>query len=278
MKRLFVLISVLILTILIGCKTDLVKELTFAKPNINKDSLINLGIPKRIVNQYVVIRSSFKYQNKSFFIVDTRENLIFCFDKNGDFIAKSPTIDGFDKQTSDNTDEALKTWSEHVNDIGFKWDYKTNQYIDVTNQKRKYSHKLVYTHLSKTKGRFFPKGVYKITKKYHYNGFVGNDENTYEVRTMEGKNLALAIHSLYKSQYRINNMNNLVSLIGSDFDELKVSSKFKKTIKNNLNTGVYNNSFGCINVPNKFISKTKNYAVNSLVFVMGEDASEYTIK
>jgi len=235
-------------------------------------------MPERITNQYILVRKSEKYQNKSFFIVDTRENLIFFFDKKGDFVAKSPTIDGFDKQNESKIDGSLKTWYEHVIDIGFKWDDNKKQYVDITGKKRHYSNSLVYTHLAKTQCRFFPKGVYQITKKFHSNGFVGKGENTFNINTLDGKNLALAIHSLYKSEYRIKNMNNLVSLVGNNFDEINVPNSFRNVVLNNINNGTFNNSFGCINVPEKFIELTKNESVNSLVFVIGENTNNYLVK
>jgi hypothetical protein len=278
MNKLFLILSVLTICFFTINVNGVINRLTFVEPNINKDSLIRLGMPERITNQYITIRKFENYQNKSFFIVDTRENLIFFFDRNGNFVAKSPTIDGFDKQNENKTEGALKTWYDHANDIGFKWDSNKKQYIDLTGKNRSYSNNLVYNHLAKTQCRFFPKGVYQITKKYHYNGFVGKGENTFNVNTLDGKNLALAIHSLYKSEYRIQNMNKLVSLIGNNFDKINVPNSFRSVVLNNINNGTFNNSFGCINVPEKFIELTKNESVNSLVFVMSENTNDYLVK
>lgn len=281
MKRVFLIsaVTILILVSLFTLKSvNVINRITFVEPVINKDSLIKEGMPERMTNQYVSIRKSPKYQNKSFFIADTKENLIYFFDKNGNFVSKSPTIDGFDKQNPNKIDEALKSSSEHVNDIGFKWDGNKKQYVDITGKNRVYSHKLVYNHLGRTGARFFPKGVYKIVRKYHYKGFVGNGDNTYDINSMDGKNMALAIHGLYQSQYRITNMNHLVSLMGSNFDKIGVTKSFENTIRVNNNNGVYNNSFGCINVPEKFLKMTEDMAVGSLVFVLGESDTDYIVK
>ena len=281
MRTVFLILSVLVITLVSFFtlkSSGIINRIVFIEPVINKDSLIKEGMPERMTNQYISIRKSPLYQNKSFFIADTRENLIYFFDKEGNFVAKSPTIDGFDKQNPKKIDEALKSWYDHVHDIGFEWDKSKKQYIDVTGKRRIYSDALVYSHLGKTGARFFPKGVYKVVRKYHYKGFVGNGDNTYDINSMDGKNMALAIHGLYQSQYRITNMNNLISLIGGNFDKMKVTKSFEKTIADNINNGVYNNSFGCINVPEKFLNMTENMAVNSILFVLGESEIDYIVK
>ena len=235
-------------------------------------------MPERITNQYIQIRKSADYIGKSFFIVDTKENLIFLFDKNGNFVAKSPTIDGFNKQDKKYENEALKSWQNHAYELGFVWNFFKQSYVDVNGKNKVYSHNLVYNYLSQKKCRFFPKGIYKITNKYHHKDFIGKGNNTYGITTMDGKYLALAIHGLYKSEYRIHNMNQLISLIGSDFNQIKISSNYRNVVISNDNNGTYNNSFGCINVPEKFLEKSNNYAVNSLVFVLGESKNDYLVK
>lgn len=276
MKKVIHSLSVVIFIILLtSCfHTD---NSTFVEVKIDKGGMIKLGYPERIVNQYKVVRTTKRFSGKSFFIVDTKENLIFLFDRNGKFVAKSPTIDGFDKQSNDTEKikNSLKSWREHVSDIGFKWDFLKQQYIDETKKNRVYSHQQVYSFLGKNKLRFFPKGIYKITRKYHKSNFVGNGKNTYDLNTLDGKEMSLAIHGLYKSQYRINNMKLLVSVIGSDYTDVKVSKKFKNLIYKNNQNGMFNNSFGCINVPQEFLELSSKNAVNSLVFVLGESDIDY---
>ena len=246
---------------------------------INKDSLLKTGIPIRIVNQYVKIRQSFRYIGKSFFIVDTRENLIYLFDENGKFFAKSPTIDGQDRQSTNprKISEALNSWGQHVKDINFKYDRKRKKYVDVTLMGRYYSHNLVFQNLRKNKVRFFPKGVYKIKSLGFHKRFLGESTNTFYVKTLKGKTLTIAIHSLYRSKFRQKNMNKLKKLIVTDFNSPRVSKKFQNIVTKNLNNATFNNSYGCINVPFEFISLTKNKAKGAMVFVLGESESNYTI-
>lgn len=258
-------------------KKEVIKKSILVEPTISKDSLLNLGMSERITNQYIEIRNTKKNQDKSFYIVDTKENLIFLFDKTGKFIAKSPTIDGFDKQNSEYEKDALKSWIETSFDAGFEYNFMTREYIDRTSQNRKYSHSLVFSYLKTTKYKFFPKGIYIIKNKYYDDWFVGNIDNVYDIYTLDGKKIALSIHGLYKSEYRIKNMNYQVSLIGEDFTKINVPKKYIKEILDNDSNSNYNNSFGCINVPEKFLDLTNSYSVNSLVFVIGEN-DDYLIK
>jgi|688.fasta_scaffold11506_19 hypothetical protein len=254
-------------------------KLMFFNPKINKDSLLNSGIPERIVNQYVKVRQSFKYMGKSFFIVDTRENLIYFFDENGKFFAKSPTIDGQDRQSTNpqKISEALNSWGKHALDAGFKFDKKSKKYVDITGKNRRYSHSYVFKVISSNKRRFFPKGVYEVHCRAKHSNFVGKGENAYYIKTSKGKILTVAIHSLYNQQYRKNIMNVMQNQIGSDFKNPKVSKSFQKMILNNINNSTFNNSFGCINVPFEFIKITKEKAIGSLVFVLGESETDYTL-
>lgn len=241
--------------------------------------MIKEGFPIRIVNQYIKVNQNVRYKGKPFFIVDTRENLIYFFDSKGKFFAKSPTIDGYDKQ-SNNTNKiskALQTWGQHVKDINFKYDRKRKKYVDLTLMGRYYSHNLVFQNLRKNKVRFFPKGVYKIKSLGFHKRFLGETTNTFYVKTLKGKTLTVAIHSLYKSKFRQKNMNKLKKLIVTDFNSPRVSKNFQNIVTKNLNNTTFNNSYGCINVPFEFISLTKKKAKGAMVFVLGESETNYTI-
>ena len=289
MKRLILITSILITLIFVGLtvntttkKTskEINNESTNIIPKINKDSLLKLGYPKRIIDQYNSVRINSKYNGKSFFIVDTKENLIFFFDKNGKFVAKSPTIDGFDKQTSDKIkiSNTLKSWTQTLGDMGFEWNKRKGTYIDTTNQNRVYTPRLVYNYLGEKKIRFFPKGIYIIPDKYHSEDFLGSMDNTYNVETIDGGETAIAIHGLYKSQYRIKNMNKLLKTIGSDFNKTFVSKEYQMLISENDNNSTFNNSFGCINVPEGFLKLTNQNVIGSLIFVLGENDNNFLVR
>jgi hypothetical protein len=285
MKK-FILVSTIaivttIATVFLYADKQNIKQLIFPKKEIviSKDSLLKLGMPERITEQYIIIRKSEKSVNKSFFIADTRENLIYFFDKKGNFVAKAPTIDGFDPQSIDKKflDEAFKSWSEHAADIGFKYSLASKKYEDVWGKNRIYKHKLVYDQIAKEKGRFFPKGIYIIPSVYKNTDFVGNCKNTYNVKNEQGKDLALAIHGLYKSQFRINTMKEMIALIKTDFKEISAPKGYREKMAKNLRSYTYNNSYGCINVPEGFLLLTENLATGSLLIVLGEEEKDYLV-
>ena len=277
-----ILISIVLCLITFLCikNTTLVKRITFVEPNISKDSLLNLGMPERITNQYIQIRKSAEYVGKSFFIVDTKENLIFLFDNNGNFVAKSPTIDGFNRQVNEGhlKDFALKTYDEKAKILGFKYNYLIFDYVDTTKKNRKLTNTLYFNFIGNTKTNFFPKGKYTISLVSTKKEYLGKNNNLYSIKTMDNKVICKAIHGLYKSEYRIKRMNELKSLIQSDFNNPSVSSKYRNKIIKNLDNNYYNNSFGCINVPEKFLELSSDYALYSLVFVLGENQNDYLVK
>jgi len=280
MKKLLILtLTITSLIVIFSSFICYSNKLFLYRNEITKDSLIRIGIPERVTNQYTEIRQSFRYGDKSFFIVDTRENLIFFFDKNGNFVAKSPTIDGQDKQNTNpqKISEALYSWGKHAADAGFKYDKKLKKYVDLTRKNRKYSHKYVFRVISNNKRRFLPKGIYEVHCKAKHSNFLGKGENAYYLKTLNGKIITPAIHSLYNQQYRINIMNNLKNKIGSDFVNPKVSNSYRKLIVDNINNSTFNNSFGCINVPFEFIILTKDKAIGSFVFVLGESENDYLL-
>jgi len=247
---------------------------------VNKDSMIKLGMPPRIADQYAKTMNSNKLDNKSFFISDPRENLIYFFDKKGRFVAKAPVIDGSDVQSKNKKqiDEAYKHWSEHAAEIGFKYNKTSKKYEDVTGKKRPYSHAVVYAHIAKGTGKFFPKGMYKVPTVYHSDYFVGNCKNTFDVETMQGKDLSLAIHGLYKTQFRITTMKNMLAMIKTDFKDMSVPKSYSETMAKNLRNYTFNNSYGCINVPEGFLLLTENLAPGSLLIVLGEEKEGYLVE
>ncbi len=279
--------KILIITILISlmCMNCTQKEKTSTKSSpkvviiVNQDKLLKMGITKRITEQYTLIMENQKNFGKSFFIVDTRENLIFFFDSKGKFIAKSPTIDGFDKQSLNPSKikETLKTWEENCKDLGFKWNSKIGKYIDTTNKGRLYSPKLIYDFLGEKKVRFLAKGIYRVKNKYYSPKYLGVKDNVYEIETLNGSETCVAIHGVYKSNYRIKNLEILKTKIGSNYNQMMVSEKYRNLISENNNNSMFNNSFGCINVPSEFLTLTNKQSVGSLIFVIGENDTNFLV-
>jgi hypothetical protein len=283
----YILLSFIVLTTITGLiflfkdKPEIKKIIGLKKEIIvNKDSLIKLGMPPRIVEQYAFTIKTNKLYSKSFFISDPRENLIYFFDKKGHFVAKAPVIDGSDVQSKDKKqlEEAFKHWSEHAAEIGFKYNKTSKKYEDVTGRKRPYSQALVYAHIAKGSGKFFPQGMYKVPSVYHSEHFVGNCKNTFDVETMQGKVLSLAIHGLYKTPFRITTMKNMLAMIKTDFKDMSVPKSYRETMAKNLRNYTFNNSYGCINVPEGFLLLTEKLAPGSLLIVLGEEKEGYLVE
>jgi hypothetical protein len=250
---------------------------------VRLDSLLHAGYPKRIAEQYVEV-SKFRYDKtstlycpKAFFIADTRQNLIYCFNKAGDFVAKSPMIDGFSPQTTD--PEIVKKsnlkWSELAGKLGFK--YIQNKYVDTTNSGRIYNHRLVYQYIQNNQLAFFPKGAYLINRVYTDNSFHGGKNNVYGV-LHQNREIANAIHGLYKSKYREENLKTLVKSVKTDDRNPKVDEQFHKLINHDFRNKAFNNSYGCLNVPESFIILTSSLAPGSKLIVLGEDKKDYLVK
>jgi hypothetical protein len=70
----------------------------------------------------------------------------------------------------------------------------------------------------------------------------------------------------------------MLLLIKTDFKEISVPKSYREHIVNNINNNIYNNSYGCINVPEGFIKLTEKQAVGSLIFVIGEEKENYLIE
>lgn len=280
MKKVLIILVISLTGFLLLNSSDRFSELTVFKPVINKDSLISLGMTERITNQYILIRETRKNKNKPFFIVDTRENLIYLFDNQGKFITKSPTIDGFNRQVNEGhlKDFALKTYSEKVKEMGFKYNSSIRDYVDTTGKNRKLTNSLYFNFIGKTNTSFLPKGEYSISHLSTDNNYIGGHNNVYSIKTQDNKVICKAIHGLYKSEYRINRMNELKKLIHSNFDNPSVPTAYRNKVLENLNNSYYNNSFGCINVPEKFLELSINFASNAKVFVLGENQTDYLIK
>jgi hypothetical protein len=250
---------------------------------IRLDSLTEAGYPSRIASQYVEIckyrfdKNSKLHCPKAFFIADTRDNLIYCFDSNGNFVAKSPIIDGSSPQSKnpDIIKNCNLKWSELAGKMGFK--YLKNQYIDTTGKGRQYHNGLVYNYIVNNQLAFFAKGAYKINRVYTDKNYHGGENNVYVV-VHNNREIANAVHGLYRNKFREDNLKILVNAIKTDVKNPKVSDHYNKIINQNFRSYAYNNSYGCLNVPESFIKLTCSLAPDSKLFVMGEEKEDYLIK
>lgn len=260
---------------------DVSKELI---PNyqIEGGKMISIGIPQRTACEIAYIKIRPKYSGKSFFVVDTLQNLIYLFDKKGNFVAKSPMLDGADAQSQDlnKIARALWTWQQQVESLGFKWDSKQQKYLDKTPNKRRYSHDMVYNAIDKNDTRFFPKGIYSINAIQTDDEYAGGDNNLFTVQTLDGKRIAQAIHGFYNEAPRVEALNQLKQKMGhsASVKSTSVPPEFIKMVQDYNQTQKFNKSYGCINVPVDFLNAARPYAKGSMLFVIGETKNNYLVQ
>ncbi len=257
-------------------------------PNLEKNyqteaaKLIANGIPTRTSCEISFIKLRPKFSNKSFFVFDGSQNLIYLFDKTGNFVAKSYVLDGADAQSQDTKKiaQALWTWQQQVESLGFKWDPKMQKYLDNTNKNRTYSNDLIYNTIDKNETRFFPKGVYSIAGLSTDNEYAGGQDNIFRVETLDGKKIAQAIHGFYNEAPRVAALEELKNKMGKSASpkSAAVPQEFLNMVEKYKSTQKFNKSYGCVNVPTDFLKIAKPYAVGAMLFVIGETQNNYLVQ
>jgi hypothetical protein len=244
-------------------------------------NLISLGIPKRTACEISFIKIRPKFNGKPFFVVDTLQNLIYLFDSHGKFVVKSQTLDGENAQSQDvkKIAQALWTWQQQVESMGFKWDPSKQKYLDKTSKNRTYDSELVYNKIDKNDTRFFPKGIYSISGLKTDDDYIGGNNNIFSLQTLDGKQIAQAIHGFYNESPRVAALEQLKKSMGSSASSPKVSQEFLNLVEKYVNTSKFNKSYGCINVPSDFLKKARPYAKKgTLVFVIGETSKNFLVQ
>jgi hypothetical protein len=244
--------------------------------------LISKGIPTRTSCEISYIKLRPKFSNKSFFVFDGSQNLIYLFDKTGNFVAKSYVLDGADAQSQDTTKiaKALWTWQQQVENLGFKWDPKMQKYLDKSNKNRTYSDDLIYNTIDKNDTRFFPKGVYSIVGLSTDKGYAGGQNNLFRVETLDGQKIAQAIHGFYNEAPRVAALEQLKIKMGTSASPKSesVPQEFLSMVEKYKSTQKFNKSYGCINLPTDFLKIAKPYSLGAMLFVIGETKNNYLVQ
>jgi hypothetical protein len=243
--------------------------------------LIAKGIPSRTACEISFIKIRPKFKGKAFFVIDTLQNLIYLFDKNGKFVAKGQTLDGSDAQSQDAKKIAQALWAfqERVEKMGFKYDPVKKTIIDSTGANRTYNHKLFYDSIDKSDSRFFPKGIYSISGLTSKSDYAGGANNVFQVQTLDGKVISQAIHGFYNEAPRIEALEKLKKAMGSKATSPEVNPEFIDLVEKYMSSSKFNKSYGCINVSLDFLELAKPHAVKgTLVFVIGETKNNYLVQ
>ena len=238
------------------------------------------GIPQRISCQLSLNKLRPNYKDKNTIIVDSLQKLVYVFDKNNNFVGKDVMISGFNKQSNDakKIAQALLSWEEACKKEGFVWREKIG-YVDVTGKGRKYDPNIIYDAVNKGGTRFLPSGIYQTGKKTnsdeHYFGgknnvlylFKGSNEDL-------NKEISIAIHGYYNEQPRKLALDQAQKLLSNTTDP-NVSKEFLDAVS----AGKFNlsQSYGCINISEKFLPILQKYMPNSYVFAISEDENNYLV-
>jgi hypothetical protein len=237
-----------------------------------------IGIPQRTACEIAYIQIRPEYMKRYSFILDTSKTskLIYLFDSNGKFIAKSFILSGMNVQSNNAQQIArsLLSWGEQVRNAGFK--VVGDQWVDATGKNRKYSPDIIYAIIKKNKSTFLPKGIYVGGSMSTENDYVGGKNNLLLMKPA-GKNstqMAQAIHGYYIEKPRTVAMNAARKLLNSPTDP-NVTNEFLNALKEgkiNLSQ-----SYGCINLPPEFITYIQKYGPNSFIFNISEDKTNYLV-
>jgi hypothetical protein len=244
--------------------------------------LNKIGIPKRLSCEISFIKLRPEFTKKPFFVVDTRENLIYLFGNNGQFVEKSYTLDGAHGQSEDakKIAQALMSFEEEMKSIGLSWDSKTKKYKDSKGKTVENYTDEYYDNIDKIGARFFPKGIYSIDNLSTDKEYAGGEDNIFSIKTLDGKQISQAIHGFYNEPQRVEALQRLKSKMGKSFNPKNpnVPQAFIDEVTKYLNTTKYNKSYGCINVPVDFLNIAKPYAKQKpMVFVIGEKENNYLV-
>jgi hypothetical protein len=234
------------------------------------------SVPTRSACEIAYVKIRPQYKNKSFFVVDTLQNLIYCYDKAGKLVGKSFIIDGKNAQSQNEKliAQALLNsldWQEQNGVI-----FKNGSYYDKSG--KNLGPDAWYHYTDKTKARFIPKGIYSISEGISNKEYAGSGLNVFHLKKGD-KELAQALHGFYKEPKRVEWMKQAKQKMGTNFDDPAVSKQYLDFIRKSTGLELGGNmSYGCINVPVQFLNLIRPYAVGSFIFVVSENQTNYLVQ
>lgn len=235
-------------------------NLIFNKINedINKNSTQykSAGIPDRTSCQIAFIKLRPQFVGKKIIVTDSKNQLIYLFDENSNFVAKDPLLTGRSKQISSEKEIADMTYDE----------------------KKEYLKKILKREPTNAEimnlASFLNPGVYKAGISVTEPSYAGSGTNiNYLTKVSDGKQLDHAIHGVKPTQERLNALKNATSKIGSKSETPNVSDTYIK----NIDSSGLELSSGCLNVNKEFIDKYSLTIENSFLFNISEDQENYYV-
>lgn len=214
------------------------------------------GIPDRTSCQIAFVKIRPQFSGKKIIVTDSKNQLIYLFDENSNFVAKDPLLTGRDKQNTQQKEIADMTFDEK------------KEYLRKT-LKREPTDKEVLDLAS-----FLNPGVYQTGTAINYPSYAGSDKNlSYLTKVSDNKLVGPAVHGVKPTQDRLTSLKNATSKIGSNSETPNVSDTYLK----NVNTYNLELSSGCLNVNKDFIDKYSLTIENSFLFNISEDQENYYV-
>ena len=249
----------------------------------------------RINKELYYINKRSKYNNKGFFIVDPRLNLVLAFDKNHKLIDYSESIASKDKQKDvvfTYEDWCILSNNQWVDDRCYSNGVTVDDIADYKKGDKSYKAvkaKMDYNVLGTTKDRYAAKGIYKVgSRKYnhYYNKDAkGKDKDidTYGLETEDGVNVGTAIHAIVNIPSRTTPDAKLKKYLNKELSNGTIPKEYIDMVeKDFLSGGVeFDQSSGCFNVDPKFATNPevqKMAQLGTYVFIMSEKDTDYLVQ
>ena len=213
-------------------------------------------IPDRTACQIAFVKIRPQFTNKKIIITDSKNNLIYLFDENSNFVAKDPLLSGRSKQNKLQKDIADMTFDE-------KKEYLTNKFKKVPTDSEVMN-----------LASFLNPAVYKTGISVTDDRYAGSGTNiNYLTKVSDDKLVGPAIHGVKRTPERINALKKASLQIRTNSETPKVSGEYLQNVDSN---GLELSS-GCLNVNESFINKYSLTIQNSFLFNISEDKENYYV-
>jgi peptidoglycan hydrolase-like protein with peptidoglycan-binding domain len=227
------------------------------------------GISQQGACQVASISRRPQYDNKSVFIIDSPNKRIFLFsakDKNQGrtLIAQDILIDGKQKQRND-----VVSVAKSFQTYGEKWKELKKEL------KREPTEDEVWAAIDKDGTRFLPAGIYQGGETKTYPKYTGGQNNLLIIRNWMGKEVGQALHGYYAGDSRAPFMEKALSIVKNPNDPKQIENFANEMRNKGLKMDF---SFGCINLPPRFVKYLQQYGPGSFIFNIAEDNNNYLVQ
>lgn len=262
----------------------------------------------RINKELYFINARPQYNDKPFFIVDPRLNLVFAFDKQHKLVDYSQSIASADKQQDviftkkDWCELSSKTKNPEKYGYGERTYEKINGVdtcVRTHNGKKYVSGKntaasdetlyqgktYAYDVLGAENKRYAQKGIYGIRSKFYQSGYEGQEgiPNAFMLKK-DGVAVGTAIHALVPTGNRLVADKELKGLLQKDLNFGTIPQEYIDMVEKDFLSpkSKYDLSSGCFNVDPEFIQNPKVQEISNYpdvpVFIMGEQDTDYLVQ